>query len=80
MATITWHGHACISLRTDEGTRILFDPFLANNPAAEIRPDDIRELDYILLSHGHFDHFEDCIPLAKRTGAMVIATFELVNY
>lgn len=80
MATLTWHGHACISLDADDGTRILFDPFLTDNPAADIGPDDIRELDYILVSHGHFDHFTDCIPLAKRTGATVVSTFELVNY
>jgi L-ascorbate metabolism protein UlaG (beta-lactamase superfamily) len=80
MATLTWHGHSCISLVTDEGTKILFDPFLSENPAADIKPDDIAELDYILVSHGHFDHFMDCIPLAKRTGATVISTFELVNY
>ncbi|HEX6925764.1 MAG TPA: metal-dependent hydrolase [Longimicrobiaceae bacterium] len=80
MATLTWHGHACISLETDEGTRILFDPFLTDNPAADIRPDDIDRLDYILVSHGHFDHFIDCIPLAKRTGATVVSTFELVTF
>lgn len=80
MATLTWHGHSCLSLVTDDGTRILFDPFLKGNPVADIDPDEIRELDYILVSHGHFDHFEDCIPLAKRTGATIISTFELVNY
>ena len=80
MATITWHGHSCFTLVTGDGTRILFDPFLTDNPPAEIGPDDIDELDYILVSHGHFDHFADCIPIAKRSGAMVVSTFELVSY
>ena len=22
----------------------------------------------LVITHGHFDHFTDCIPLAKRTG------------
>ena len=80
MPTITWHGHGCFTLVTDEGTRILFDPFLTDNPKAEIGPEDIEELDYILVSHGHFDHFADCIPIAKRTGATVVSTFELVSF
>ena len=80
MARLTWHGHSCFSLETDDGTRILFDPFLSDNPVADVGPDGIDRLDYILVSHGHFDHFADCIPLAKRTGATVISTFELVSF
>jgi L-ascorbate metabolism protein UlaG (beta-lactamase superfamily) len=80
MARLTWHGHSCFTLVTDDGTRILFDPFLADNPVADIGIEDVKELDYILVSHGHFDHFTDCIPIAERTGAMVISTFELVSF
>jgi L-ascorbate metabolism protein UlaG (beta-lactamase superfamily) len=36
--------------------------------------------DWILVSHGHSDHFSDCIPLARRTGAKVVSTFELVAF
>ena len=80
MATLTWHGHSCFTLVTDEGTVILFDPFLDDNPVSDIKAKDVDRLDYILVSHGHGDHFADCIPLAKRTGAMVISTFELVAF
>jgi L-ascorbate metabolism protein UlaG (beta-lactamase superfamily) len=80
MAKLTWHGHSCFSLHTDDGTRILFDPWLDENPKADVRAADIGELDYILVSHGHFDHFADCVELAKRTGATVVSTFELVSF
>jgi L-ascorbate metabolism protein UlaG (beta-lactamase superfamily) len=80
MATLTWHGHSCFTLVTDDGTRILFDPFLADNPVADIGIDDVKDLDFILVSHGHFDHFTDCIPIARNTGATVVSTFELVSF
>jgi len=33
-----------------------------------------------VLSHGHFDHIEDVLPIAKRTGSVVVGSFELANY
>ena len=80
MSKLTWHGHSCFTLETDEGTRILFDPFLDDNPVSDVKAADVGKVDYILVSHGHFDHFADCIPVAKRTGATVVSTFELVAF
>lgn len=80
MARLTWHGHSTFTLETDQGHRIMFDPYLDENPRADIRVDDVHKLDYILVSHGHFDHFEDAIPLARKTGATLISTFEIVSF
>jgi L-ascorbate metabolism protein UlaG (beta-lactamase superfamily) len=80
MATLTWHGHSCFTLETDEGTRIIIDPWLDENPKSDIKVKDVGKLDYILVSHGHFDHFADCVKLAKQTGATVVSTFELVSF
>ncbi|MFQ5593873.1 MAG: metal-dependent hydrolase [Anaerolineae bacterium] len=76
--TLTWHGHACWTVDSN-GTTLLIDPFLSNNPLADVGPDDV-DPDYILISHGHFDHVGDAVDIAKRTGSTIISTFEVVNY
>ncbi|MEW6049959.1 MAG: metal-dependent hydrolase [Candidatus Zixiibacteriota bacterium] len=70
-------GHSCVML-THEKYRLIIDPFLEGNPLAPVKPDKI-EVDYILVSHGHGDHIGDAIAIAKRTGATIIANFELAS-
>ena len=36
MASLTWHGHATCSIRLDDGTSLLIDPFFDDNPRADI--------------------------------------------
>lgn len=79
MAKLTYHGHATCTLETDDGTRLVFDPYFGDNPATDVSVDDV-EADYILVTHGHFDHIGDLVPLARRTGAMVISTLEIVGF
>jgi L-ascorbate metabolism protein UlaG (beta-lactamase superfamily) len=80
MAQLTWHGHSTFAITTGGGHRLLIDPFLDENPMCGIGVADIQELAFILCTHGHFYHFADAIPLAKKTGAMLISTFEIVSY
>lgn len=77
--TLTWHGHATFSLNIN-GTHIVVDPFFAgNNPSAKTAVDAVAA-DFILQTHGHGDHIADTVALAKRTGATVIANFEICNW
>jgi L-ascorbate metabolism protein UlaG (beta-lactamase superfamily) len=80
MARLTFHGHACFELRTDTGSVILIDPFLDDNPSADIGSDDIAAVDFILCSHGHDDHFPDGLKIARRTGATMVGTYELMAF
>ena len=75
----TFHGHACFVLERD-GKRVIIDPFLTGNPAADIGPDQLPRLDGILLSHGHGDHLGDAIALSKRDRAPIVATYELAQF
>jgi L-ascorbate metabolism protein UlaG (beta-lactamase superfamily) len=81
MGQLTFHGHACTEIRTADGTRLLIDPWLTDNPLADVGPEPFYDdLDYVLLTHGHFDHTGDAYEILRRSGATLIATFELVAY
>lgn len=79
MATeLTWLGHGSWMIVTG-GCTLLLDPFLDESPTAPLKSADVRA-DYILVSHGHFDHVADVVPIAKRTGAQVISVFEIAQW
>lgn len=75
---VTWLGHGSWSMKIDD-THVLLDPFITENPAATCKPDEL-DADFVLVSHGHFDHIADVAPIANRTGATVIANYEIAQW
>jgi L-ascorbate metabolism protein UlaG (beta-lactamase superfamily) len=76
---LTYYGHACFGVEVG-GKTLLFDPFITPNPLA--KEIDVKKVDadLILVSHGHSDHIADVVDIAKRTGATVIASFEVGSW
>lgn len=75
---ITYYGHSC--LLVEQGTtRVIIDPFLSGNPASVVNPKEIK-VDAVLLTHGHEDHFGDCLEIAKQNDCPIIATYELAMF
>ena len=77
---LTYFGHSAFQIET-HGTTLLFDPFITGNPlaegvvtAAELKPD------VILLTHAHGDHWGDTLEIAQRTGALLVANYEITTY
>ncbi len=73
-----WYGHGTFGLETG-GYKVLVDPYFTDNPAASTTAGDLAA-DFIVVSHGHGDHIADAVDIAKRTGALTIANFEIVNW
>jgi L-ascorbate metabolism protein UlaG (beta-lactamase superfamily) len=79
MTQITWLGHATFELRFDSGEVLVLDPWIEGNPAY---PKDykISKVDAIAISHAHFDHTNDVLPLAKKFGPKIVAIFETASW
>ena len=76
---ITYHGHSFLIIQVnteDKDYTIAIDPFISGNPLCKISPEEIK-CDYIVLTHGHGDHFGDTETLAKANDALIIATAEI---
>lgn len=76
---LTYHGHSVISVVLEDGTKLLFDPFVTGNPVTDLKADEVRT-DYILVTHGHSDHVGDMIPIAKNNQATIISIVEICQF
>lgn len=75
MVEITWLGHATVQLRLESGEVFILDPWTDGNPSYP-KDHKIDRVDAILISHGHFDHIHDAVPLAKKFSPTVVSIFE----
>ena len=75
----TYYGHSCFAVETI-GKKLLFDPFISKNEGAKHIDINSIEADFILLSHGHFDHIADAVALAQSTGAKLICNWEIYEW
>jgi L-ascorbate metabolism protein UlaG (beta-lactamase superfamily) len=75
----TYYGHACFAVQAG-GKTLLFDPFISPNPLA--KKIDVGKVgaDFVLVSHGHGDHVADVVDIASRTGAKIIAPYEVGSW
>ncbi len=78
---LTWYGHAAFKIVTPQGHVLLLDPWITNpaNPNGKKELAALDKVDLILVTHGHFDHVGDSVAIAKRTGATLVANYDLGN-
>ncbi len=79
MLEITWLGHGTFQFRLESGEVLVMDPWLEGNPAYP-KGHAFDRVDAILISHGHFDHIHDAVPLAKQFSPQVVAIYETCEW
>jgi len=63
---LKWYGTATILLEQD-GTKLLFDPFLSLSDKCFKPPvDELSAVENLLVTHGHLDHIADIPAILKR--------------
>jgi len=77
--TIIFYGQSSFTIQTG-GKTLLFDPFITGNPKSKHIDINSIKPDYILLSHGHFDHVADAEQIGKANDATVISGYEVATW
>ena len=62
---ITYYGHSCFEVVVN-GKKLLFDPFISHNPLAKHIDISSIKPDFVLVSHGHSDHIDDCVKISRH--------------
>ena len=75
---LSFHGQSTIYFEGN-GKKVIVDPFISGNDKCDL-DEQTLEVDYIILTHGHADHFGDVVELANRNHATVIGSAELQGY
>jgi len=78
MLKITFFGHSVFLL--DNGKeRVIIDPWISGNRLAIVKAEELK-VDYIVVTHGHGDHFGDSIEISKNNNAPIVTVAELSRY
>lgn len=78
---IIWLGHGSFRIEIEDRV-LLIDPWLTGNPTL---PEDRQEeavsgATDLILTHAHFDHIADMLPLARKLGIPVTGQYDLMAY
>lgn len=76
-AKLTWLGHATFRLVTPGGKTILIDPWVMGNPMCPEAEKQVKKVDVMLCTHGHFDHIEDAVAIGRQHDPVVVGIYEL---
>ncbi|HSR66334.1 MAG TPA: metal-dependent hydrolase [Acidobacteriota bacterium] len=77
---IKFLGHATFLITTPGGRKLLIDPWVMNNPACPDEDKELGSLDTLLITHGHADHFQDAIEIAKKYKPAIGCIYEIGHY
>ena len=79
MTNITWLGHATFELQFEGGEVLVLDPWLEGNPKHPANH-KLERVNAIAISHAHFDHTNDVVPLAKKFNPSVVGIYEMTAW
>jgi len=77
---ITWLGHATFRIETPAAKIVLLDAWVMGNPMCPASEKNVKQVDVMLISHGHGDHIGDAVEIAKKHKPKVVGIPEMCGW
>jgi L-ascorbate metabolism protein UlaG (beta-lactamase superfamily) len=77
--SFTWIGHGSWRVQSANGKVLLIDPWLSG-PVVPEHLKTVDRCDILVLTHGHFDHVNDAVAVAKQHNPKIVATPEVAGW
>ena len=70
---ITYLGQSAFKIVSPKNVVVYIDPYLSKNPKTPAEMKTVEKADFVLVTHGHFDHLGDTLAIAEKTNAKIVA-------
>lgn len=77
---ITYLGQSAFKIVSPKDVVIYLDPFLSKNAKTPAEMKTVEKADFVLVTHGHFDHVGDTLAIGEKTNAKIVVMYELGYY
>ena len=78
-AKLRFFGTAGYELITEDGARVVMDPYMDSNPACPLGWRDLGPVDLVLVTHNAYDHVGEAAEILKRDKCPVICAKDVAH-